>query len=87
MVNPSPRSEVSIADAESQLCTFFKAGECRYADNCACIHGDICDVCGKAVLHPRHESQRKQHKQVGIVQTLKASVIGYLAGVITENGG
>ena len=70
VVNPSAMSEMSIADAESQLCPFFMVGECRYNENCSCIHGDFCEVCGKAVLHPWHESQKKQHRQVGNLVSL-----------------
>ena len=66
VVNPNAMSEMSIADAESQLCPFYVMGECRYNEHCTCIHGDICDLCGKAVLHPEHERQRKQHSQVDV---------------------
>jgi hypothetical protein len=33
VVNPNAMSEMSIADAESQLCPFFVMGECRYNEN------------------------------------------------------
>ena len=28
---------------------------------CAYIHGDICDYCGQASLHPTHLDQRRAH--------------------------
>ena len=67
VVNPNAMCEMSIADAESQLCPFYAMGECRYNENCSCIHGDVCELCGKPVLHPAHERQRKEHKQVKIM--------------------
>ncbi|GAB6020202.1 putative E3 ubiquitin-protein ligase makorin-2 [Chamberlinius hualienensis] len=45
------------------LCPFAMMGECRYGDQCAYIHGDICDMCTQACLHPTDVDQRKQHKQ------------------------
>jgi len=53
--------EVSVSDAESELCPFYRVGECRYGDGCVYIHGETCDYCGQAILHPGHESQRRDH--------------------------
>ncbi|CAI9170799.1 unnamed protein product [Rangifer tarandus platyrhynchus] len=36
-------------------------GECRYEENCACLHGDACDTCGLQVLHPPDAAQRSEH--------------------------
>lgn len=44
------------------LCPFAMMGECRYGDQCAYIHGDICEQCGQACLHPTNVEQRRQHK-------------------------
>ena len=66
IVNPLAMSEMSVADAESQLCPFGSMGECRYGDRCAYVHGDICEFCGKAVLHPTHRDQRKSHEKVSL---------------------
>ena len=33
----------------------------RYGEGCAYIHGDICDYCGQASLHPTHLDQRRAH--------------------------
>jgi len=36
-------------------------GECRYGAGCAYIHGQQCDYCGQACLHPTHLDQRRAH--------------------------
>lgn len=66
VVNPNPSSAivVPIKDAESELCPFGAVGECRYGEYCAYLHGDICELCGQALLHPTHEAQRKEHRAV-----------------------
>jgi E3 ubiquitin-protein ligase makorin len=56
-----PGCELSIAEAESLLCPFYRVGECRYGVGCAYIHGQQCDYCGQAVLHPTHLDQRRGH--------------------------
>jgi len=56
-----PGCELSITEAESLLCPFFKVGECRYGVGCAYIHGHQCDYCGQACLHPTHLDQRRGH--------------------------
>ena len=49
-----PGMEMTSSQAESLLCPFFKVGECRYGNSCAYIHGQTCDYCGQASLHPGH---------------------------------
>jgi len=56
-----PGSELSTAEAESAICPFYKVGECRYGEGCAYIHGETCDYCGQACLHPTHLDQRRDH--------------------------
>ena len=56
-----PGMEMTSSQAESLLCPFFKVGECRYGDSCAYIHGQTCDYCGQASLHPTHLDQRRLH--------------------------
>jgi len=56
-----PGCEMSISEAESLLCPFYRVGECRYGVGCAYIHGQQCDYCGQAVLHPTHLDQRRGH--------------------------
>ncbi|XP_045481434.1 probable E3 ubiquitin-protein ligase makorin-1 isoform X3 [Harmonia axyridis] len=35
---------------------------------CSNLHGDMCDMCGKAVMHPFNEEQRKGHHQECVEQ-------------------
>merc|ERR1719186_16418 len=56
-----PGCEMSTGDAESALCPFYRVGECRYGEGCAYIHGETCDYCGQACLHPTHLDQRRSH--------------------------
>jgi len=56
-----PGCELTVAEAESQLCPFYRVGECRYGEGCAYIHGETCDYCGQACLHPTHLDQRRSH--------------------------
>ncbi len=38
----------------------------RYGEQCGYIHGEMCDMCGKAVLHPTHVEQRSCHAYVSL---------------------
>ena len=49
---------------QSVICPFASMGTCRYGENCTYLHGDVCDTCGLAVLHPDNEEQRTTHMQV-----------------------
>jgi len=65
VVNPKggtrDECQVSLSDAESQLCPFYLVGECRYGSGCAYIHGDTCQYCAQPALHPHSQTQRKTH--------------------------
>ena len=39
----------------------FTAFSPRYGVGCAYVHGQQCDYCGQAVLHPTHLDQRRGH--------------------------
>lgn len=53
------------------LCPYAEAtGICKKR-NCTYLHGDICDLCNRASLHPHNEELRKKHTNV-IVQTVVA---------------
>lgn len=56
-----PGCEMTTSQAESHLCPFYRVGECRYGVGCAYVHGEICDYCGQACLHPTHLDQRRSH--------------------------
>lgn len=62
LVNPVAMAEMTIEEAESQLCPFSIMDVCRYGENCAYVHGLLCDMCQQPVLHPDHEEQRRVHK-------------------------
>ncbi|KAI8771855.1 E3 ubiquitin-protein ligase makorin-1 [Biomphalaria glabrata] len=46
---------------EEGLCPYYALGECPYEENCAYLHGEICDLCGMPRLHPTDIEQREQH--------------------------
>ena len=56
-------AEITIEEAESQLCPFSLMEECRYGENCAYVHGLLCDMCMQPILHPSHEAQRRHHQK------------------------
>ena len=75
-------AELTVDQAESQLCPWQMMGECRYDENCAYIHGNTCDMCGQPILHPYHEKQRKEHTKVTnhIVIDIDEEIVKLLAG-------
>ena len=67
VVNPVAMAEMTAAEAEAELCPFGVNGECRYGEGgCSYVHGDVCELCGKAALHPTHQEQRRQHEFVSL---------------------
>ena len=56
-------AEITVEEAESQLCPFSLMEECRYGENCAYVHGLLCDMCMQPILHPSHEAQRRHHQK------------------------
>jgi len=58
---------------DCEMCPYAAHGLCRYGDNCVYMHGDICEMCGRAVLHPTHAEQRTKHMQV----TARACLLVY----------
>ncbi|KAL3853280.1 hypothetical protein ACJMK2_016833 [Sinanodonta woodiana] len=44
------------------LCPFSMDKECPYGDKCTYVHGEICDLCALAVLHPTDKEQREKHR-------------------------
>ncbi|XP_033745130.1 probable E3 ubiquitin-protein ligase makorin-1 isoform X1 [Pecten maximus] len=49
------------ADLSKLVCPFFAQGHCPYDEECAYIHGDICEICGMPTLHPSDLDQREKH--------------------------
>ncbi|XP_025108196.1 probable E3 ubiquitin-protein ligase makorin-1 [Pomacea canaliculata] len=61
-----PYDAVSASEANETsklLCPFFANGMCRFGDQCDYVHGEICDMCGMAVLHPTDSAQRDLHQK------------------------
>lgn len=69
-----PAKDLSVEDAESQLCPFSMMGGCRYGDNCAYVHGLMCDMCGRNILHPEHQAQRRNHSK-GCMEHHEAAMV------------
>ena len=49
---------------DQQLCPYAAHGECWYGENCVYLHGDICDLCGKSVMHPTDTALQQKHTEV-----------------------
>jgi len=63
-VNPSGQAS---NPALEPLCPYAEAtGICRNF-NCTYLHGDICELCSRAALHPHNEELRKKHTNVSLV--------------------
>lgn len=49
---------------EDELCPFALHGRCRYGEGqCKYVHGETCDFCGQAALHPTNRQLRDRHIQ------------------------
>ncbi|XP_041349908.1 probable E3 ubiquitin-protein ligase makorin-1 [Gigantopelta aegis] len=59
--NTTDVDESQSGGANPLLCPFAANGECWYGENCEYIHGDVCDLCGLAILDPNDPAQREQH--------------------------
>ena len=44
---------------------------------CTYVHGDICEMCGKAVIYPGHSEQKRQHEKVTIIIVIKCGECMY----------
>ncbi|KAG8198205.1 hypothetical protein JTE90_015302 [Oedothorax gibbosus] len=47
-----------------ELCSYFMDGECPFEYGCPYLHGEVCDICQKACLHPFDARQRQQHVEL-----------------------
>lgn len=59
-------NEINEENSKKKLCPYAENdGICKYpTGECTYLHGDMCDMCGRAALHPYNEEQRKEHTQV-----------------------
>lgn len=59
----NPVGQASCPSLEP-LCPYAEAtGICRNS-NCTYLHGEICELCSRAALHPHNEELRKKHTNV-----------------------
>lgn len=67
-VNPTGTSK--NFSGSKTLCPYAsKDGFCKFPPGeCPYVHGEICDLCDSAALHPADEEQRKKHRQDCIKQ-------------------
>lgn len=50
-------------DESTSLCPYAVHGNCPFGGECAYVHGNICEFCGKATLVPSDELQNKKHTE------------------------
>lgn len=54
-------------DKDSLLCPFAANDTCQYEQgDCMYLHGDICDLCQRAILHPLNPEQQTAHREVSL---------------------
>lgn len=62
MLVPDTKDELRVAfTASSPLCPYAEASIICKKTNCPYLHGDLCDMCNRPVLHPLNDEQRKEH--------------------------
>ncbi|XP_016056283.1 PREDICTED: probable E3 ubiquitin-protein ligase makorin-3, partial [Miniopterus natalensis] len=44
-------------------CRDAAMGQCFRGASCAYVHGEVCDLCGRQVLHPGDAAQRAEHRR------------------------
>ncbi|XP_018566741.1 probable E3 ubiquitin-protein ligase makorin-1 isoform X2 [Anoplophora glabripennis] len=60
---------IAERNANRKLCPYVnKDGICRNLTDCTYLHGEMCDMCERLILHPYNEEQRKRHRQECIKQ-------------------
>lgn len=64
---PPPFAEEQVSNGQL-LCPYLAKGVCPYESECDYIHGDICEVCGYAVLHPTDKTQREEHTKICVAE-------------------
>ncbi|KAA6423818.1 MAG: E3 ubiquitin- ligase makorin-like [Trebouxia sp. A1-2] len=48
--------------SEQALCSQYQvSGHCPRGTDCHMAHGDLCQICGRYMLHPHNEQQQKEH--------------------------
>lgn len=67
-IHPSRLTQVQQQYSLQSFCPYVeKDGHCQARETgryCPYIHGDLCDLCDKAILHPTNKKQREEHRAV-----------------------
>lgn len=72
----NPNGQASDPSLEP-LCPFAEAtGICK-RPNCTYLHGDICELCSHAALHPYNEELRKKHTNVSVYLLAISNLLSY----------
>ncbi|XP_071134159.1 probable E3 ubiquitin-protein ligase makorin-1 [Mytilus edulis] len=66
-----------VKGSKDLLCPFLAQGHCPYDEECEYLHGNICDMCGLAVLHPENKSQREEHQKECVKQHEQAMELSF----------
>lgn len=66
-----------LQGSKDLICPYLAHGECPYEEECEYLHGDICDMCGLAVLHPGDSKQREQHQKECMQQHEQAMELSF----------
>mmetsp|Transcript_960 Transcript_960/g.2492 ORF Transcript_960/g.2492 Transcript_960/m.2492 type:complete len:382 (+) Transcript_960:141-1286(+) len=79
-----PRMGGGVTDpAELPICSHYTAfGWCAKGENCPKIHGNLCEICNKCILHPYRPEEAAEH--VAQCQLRKERAEAYLRGAEVE---
>ncbi|XP_012941633.1 probable E3 ubiquitin-protein ligase makorin-1 [Aplysia californica] len=69
-----PPKEVTEEDL---LCPYFAHGHCSF-ENCAYLHGEVCDMCGLPRLHPTNKDLRESHQKECLEEHRKEMELAFL---------
>nr|CAB3263859.1 ZF(C3H/RING)-1 zinc finger protein [Phallusia mammillata] len=56
-------SPSTLCSKFDELCPYALNGDCSNGENCAFLHGLMCDMCGLNILHPTDVKQQEKHKE------------------------
>lgn len=58
-------SNSEARSSDSEFCSsYLMTGICEVGDHCTYIHGQFCEMCQLAYLHPYDKEQRRIHREV-----------------------
>lgn len=61
-LSKAKNNPLSVFTSYSPLCPYAEASIICKKANCPYLHGDLCDMCNRPVLHPLNEELRKKHQ-------------------------